>query len=72
MVKLRRYIWKRSLHLFDIRNQQRHTLLNFCSYVQWAWARCHPDCLLIVYQCTPSPHAALVLQLRPVGAARVV
>ena len=26
---------KRQLHLFDIKNQQRHTLLNYCSYVNW-------------------------------------
>jgi intraflagellar transport protein 172 len=26
---------KRQLHLFDVKTQTRHTLLNYCSYVQW-------------------------------------
>ncbi len=26
---------KRQLHLYDIKNQARYTLLNYCSYVQW-------------------------------------
>jgi intraflagellar transport protein 172 len=36
---------KRCLHLYDIHSQQRHTLLNFCNYVQWV-----PDSDVVVAQ----------------------
>ena len=32
---LRQALGRRQLHLYDIKQQQRHTLLNYCSYVQW-------------------------------------